>query len=177
MSFSPFPSSPKYSQVWSVIVISHCSRTLRPFVLEKVKVLIAQSCLILVTPWTVAHQVPLSMGFSRQEYWSVLPFPSPGDLPDPGIEPGSPALQADFYHLSHHGRWCPREASSNYFVFNELLQDPDSSGMQGLFGPRMCRMGDVDRIFQTPEMTLEAVISHAFKKGEPDLRSQSSHTG
>ena len=48
-----------------------------------------------MTPWTVAHQAPLSMGFSRQEYWSGLPFPSLGDLPDPGIEPGSPALQAD----------------------------------------------------------------------------------
>jgi len=48
-----------------------------------------------VTPWTVAYQVPLSMGFSRQEYWNGLPFPSPGDLPDPGIEPGSPTLQAD----------------------------------------------------------------------------------
>ena len=46
-------------------------------------------------PWTVAHQAPPSMGFSRQEYWSGLPFPSPGDLPDPGIEPRSPALQAD----------------------------------------------------------------------------------
>jgi len=43
-----------------------------------------------VTPWTVAHQAPLSMGFSRQEYWSGLPLPSPGDLPDPGIEPMSP---------------------------------------------------------------------------------------
>ena len=47
------------------------------------------------TLWTVARQAPLSMGFSRQEYWSGLPFPSPGDLPNPGIEPGSPALQAD----------------------------------------------------------------------------------
>ena len=47
-----------------------------------------------VSPWTVAHQAPLSIGFSRQEYWSGLPFPSPEDLPDPGIEPGSPALQA-----------------------------------------------------------------------------------
>ena len=47
------------------------------------------------TPWTVAYQAPPSMGFSRQECWSGLPFPSPGDLPDPGIEPGSPALQAD----------------------------------------------------------------------------------
>ena len=47
------------------------------------------------TPRTVAHQAPLSMGFSRQEYWSGLPFPSPGNLPDPGIEPKSPALRAD----------------------------------------------------------------------------------
>ena len=47
------------------------------------------------TPWTVAYQAPLSMGFSRQECWSGLPFPSPGDLPDPGIEPRSPALQAE----------------------------------------------------------------------------------
>ena len=47
------------------------------------------------TPWTVACQVPLSMGFSRQEYWSGLPFPSPGDLHDPGIKPRAPALQAD----------------------------------------------------------------------------------
>ena len=47
------------------------------------------------TPWTVAYQAFLSMGFSRQEYWSGLPFPSPGDLPNPGTEPGSPALKAD----------------------------------------------------------------------------------
>ena len=51
--------------------------------------------LLFVTLWTVAHQAPPSMGFSRQEYWCRLPFPSPGDLPDPGIEPRSPALQAD----------------------------------------------------------------------------------
>ena len=48
-----------------------------------------------VTPWTAAHQAPLSMGFSRLEYWSGFPFPSPGDLPDPGNKSGSPALQAD----------------------------------------------------------------------------------
>ena len=50
---------------------------------------------LFATPWTVAYQAPLSMGFSRQECWSGLPFPSPGDLSDPGIEPGSSALQAD----------------------------------------------------------------------------------
>ena len=54
------------------------------------------SCIrLFVTPWTVAHQAPLSMGSSSQEYWSGLPFPSPGDLPNAGIEPESPALQAD----------------------------------------------------------------------------------
>ena len=54
------------------------------------------SCIqLFVTPWTVVHQAPLSMGFSRHEYWSGLPFPSPGDLPDPGIESRFPALQTD----------------------------------------------------------------------------------
>ena len=56
-----------------------------------------------VIPWTVACQASLSMGFSRQEHWSGLPCPLPGDLPDPGIEPGSPALQADSLPLSHWG--------------------------------------------------------------------------
>ena len=56
--------------------------------------LVAQSCPTLAIPRTVAHQAPLSTEFSRQEYWSGMPFPSPGDLPDPGIKPGSPAWQA-----------------------------------------------------------------------------------
>ena len=60
----------------------------------KVKVLVAQSCLFVIS-WTVARQVPLSMEFSRQEYCSGLPFPPPGDLPDPRSEPGSLELQAD----------------------------------------------------------------------------------
>ena len=53
---------------------------------------------LFATPWTVAHQTPQSMEFSRQEYWSGLPFPSPGDLANPGIEPGAPTLQADALH-------------------------------------------------------------------------------
>ena len=58
---------------------------------------------LFATPWTVARQAPLSMGFSRQEYWSGLPFPPPGDLPDPGIEPASltsPVLAAGFFTTS-----------------------------------------------------------------------------
>ena len=56
-----------------------------------------------VTPWTVARQAPLSMGFLRQEYWSGLPFPSPECLPDPGTEPMVSALQVDSLPLSHWG--------------------------------------------------------------------------
>ena len=59
-----------------------------------------QGVWLFVSPWTVAHQAPLSMGFSRQEYWSALPGPPPGDLPDPGIEPVSPALAGGFFTTS-----------------------------------------------------------------------------
>ena len=61
----------------------------------KVKVKSLSHVRLFATPWTVAYQVPLSMGFSRQYYWSGLPFPSPGDLPNTGTEPRSPALQMD----------------------------------------------------------------------------------
>ena len=61
----------------------------------KVKVKSLSRVRLFATPWTVAYQASPFMGFSRQEYWSGLPFPSPGDLPDPGIEPRCPALQAD----------------------------------------------------------------------------------
>ena len=77
------------------------------------KSMIAQLCVCVlhhmrffVTQWTVVHQAPSSMGFSRQEYWRGFPFLTPGDLPGPGIEPASPVspvLQVGFYHLSHQG--------------------------------------------------------------------------
>ena len=62
---------------------------------KKVKVKSLNRVRLFATSWTIGYQVPPSMGFSRQEYWSGLPFPSPGDLPDPGIEPWSPAFQAE----------------------------------------------------------------------------------
>ena len=68
------------------------------FILHGGGILVAQLCPTLETKWTVAYQAPLSMEFSMQEYWSGLPFPSPGDLPSPGIETGyliSPVLQVD----------------------------------------------------------------------------------
>ena len=66
------------------------------------------------TPWTVAHQAPLSMGFFRQEYWSGLPFPPPGNLPDPGIEPVSPALAGKFFTTEASGKQSVQEGSK-YF--------------------------------------------------------------
>ena len=69
--------------------------------------LVTKLCPILVTPWSIALQAPLSMGFSKQEYWSGLPFPSAGDLPNPGIAPWSPALQAD--SLPTELQWKPNE--------------------------------------------------------------------
>ena len=71
--------------------------------LHYVLCLVAKSCPTLATPWTVAHQDPLSMGFSRQEYSCGLPSSPPGDLPDPGIKPTSPALASRFFTLSHLG--------------------------------------------------------------------------
>ena len=71
------------------------------------------SCVwLFAIPWTVACQAPPSMGFSRQEYWRGLPFPSPGDLPNPGIEPGSPALQADSLASEPPGKSVHRVAKS-----------------------------------------------------------------
>ena len=73
---------------------------------------------LFATPWTSACQAPLSMGFSRQEYWNGLPFPPPGDLPDPGIEPGSPALQADSLPAEVPGK----PLLETYCVLNTILE-------------------------------------------------------
>ena len=74
---------------------------------------VTELCLTLATPWTVAHQAPLSMGFSRQEYWSGLPFPSPGDLLDPGIEPRSPTSQVDSLLSEPPGKPASRDQNPN----------------------------------------------------------------
>ena len=76
---------------------------------------VAQLIRLFASPWTVTHQASPSMEFSRHEYWSGLPFPSPGDLPNPGIEAGSPALQADALPSEPSG-------NSNYFINYILLR-------------------------------------------------------
>ena len=88
-----------------------------------------------MTPWTITHQAPLSMGFSRQEYWSGLSFPLPGDLPHPGIKPGSPALQADFFffffnHLSHQGSHPPTPSQMELLL--KAVQEGTSPVVQWL---------------------------------------------
>ena len=74
---------------------------------------------LFATPWTVAYQAPPSMGFSRQEYWSGLPFPSPGDLPDPGIKPGSSTSQADTLPSEPPGKLNDNNNSSRLYSFLE----------------------------------------------------------
>ena len=86
-----------------------------------------------MTPWTVAYQAPPSLGFSRQEYWSGLPSPSPGDLPDPGIEPRPPALLADALTSEPPGKPMSRREKSK-----GCRQDPQWEGFKAeprRFGP------------------------------------------
>ena len=97
-----WPQVPKLCESWRVSILQQirqtCSVKQRVFwtaVCCLFVGLVTKLCPTLVTPWTVACQAPLPMGFSRQEYWSGLPFLSPGDHPNPGIEPESPALQTD----------------------------------------------------------------------------------
>ena len=96
---------------------------------------------LFVTQWTVAHQVPASMGFARQEYWSGLPLPSPGDLPDPGMEPRSPTLQADaltseppgkpnrivFNHKKKSTAMCHSRMSFENTILSERNQIPKNT--------------------------------------------------
>ena len=96
--------------------------------------LVAQSCLT-ATSWTIAHQAPLSMGFSRQEYWSGLPFPSPGDLSDHGLNPCLLHWRQISYHLSHQGSPKPVAISkakqeSNFF--------PQLMAVELLLTPSLC---------------------------------------
>ena len=81
----------------------------------KLKVKLLSRVRLFATPWTIAKQVPLSMGFSRQEHWRGLPFPPPGDLPDPGIEPSSPALAGGFFTTEPRGKPVP------YFKRHHLI--------------------------------------------------------
>ena len=95
------------------------------------------------TPWTVAHQDPPSMGFSRQEYWSGLPFPSPGDLPGLGTEPRSPTLQADTVPSEPPGKpqekelkWSEVKSLSHVRLCDPVDCSPPSSSVHGILQAR-----------------------------------------
>ena len=101
---------------------------------------------LFATLWTVAHQAPLSMGFSRQEYWSGLPFPPPGDLPDPKIKPtslASPALAGGFFATVPPGKPGRRSDCTSKFFHLFYL------GLNGLYTPRKSRW------FQKPKLFLQ----------------------
>ena len=88
----------------------------------KVKVKSLSRVQLFATPWTVAYQAPPSMGSSRQEYWSGLLFPSPGDLPNPGIEPGSPTLEKDALTSELPGK-------PNIYLYKPLNKKQESFGI------------------------------------------------
>ena len=97
--------------------VNHISEELRK--LRSVSVSLSVVSDSFATPWTVALQAPLSMGFSRQEYWTGLPCPSPGDLPDPGMEPGSSHCRWILYYLSHQGSPMSWERTFKYSFTNK----------------------------------------------------------
>ena len=89
----------------------------------KVKVSVTQTCPTFCDPMDCVRQAPLSLGFSRPEYWSGLPFPSPGDLPNPGIELESPALQADSLPSEPPGNLCNNVLPKNIVLIFETLKN------------------------------------------------------
>ena len=113
--------------------------------------LVAKLCLTLATPWTVDRQAPLSISFPRQEYWSGLPFPSPGDLSDPGIEPGSPALQVGSL-LS--------EPAGKTLDFNPKSKNKGQGGEEGA----LPQQGPVTLEAPTPCLCLRSLIQTQRKK-------------
>ena len=104
-----------------------------------------------MTPWTVAYQAPLSMGFSRQEYWSGLPFPSPGDPPDPGIKLGFPHCRQTLYRLSHQG--SPKEKWK--FQLTNITGNFKDGWIQGL---EWCQLVD-ERVFSTAHVCVSVCPS------------------
>ena len=115
---------------------------------------------LFATPWTVAHRTPLSMGFPRQEYWSGLPFPSPGDLPDPGIEPESPTFAGEFFTTESYGKSLspPSDQIRSVAQSCPTLCDPMNRSTPGL-----------PVLHQLPEITQTHVhrVSDAIQPSHP----------
>ena len=103
-------------------ITPHPKKCFIGFCSSSVALLVTQFCPTVWDPTTVAHQAPLSIGLSRKECWSGLPFPSPEDLPDPGIEPRSPALQADSLPSELQGRYIYCSYTRTFVVFLSYSQ-------------------------------------------------------
>ena len=120
---------------------------------QKLKVKSLSCVQLLVTLWTVAYQAPPSMGFYRQEYWSGLPFPSPGDLPDPGTEPGSPALQADTLKpLSHQ--------ASPKSLLMKVKEESEKAGLKLTIQKTKIMASGPITSWQTDRETMETVTDY-----------------
>ena len=122
------------------------------------------SCVqLFVTSWTVAYQASLSMGFSRQEYWRELPFPSPGDLPNRGTEPGSPALEADALTSEPPGKW--RKDKVKCPLYNEMVLEIGRNWL--MFSQRSVLSLSCVRLFAAPwTVAYQAPPSMEFSRQE-----------
>ena len=116
---------------------------------------------LFVTLWAVAHQTPLSMGFSRQEHWSELSFPFPGDLSDPGIQPGSPALQADSLPSEQPGKPIYFKSPNwGYLSCSQAKGSPSSKGTSSLFSPKTELLGIELQALSDSEINLSLQVKY-----------------
>ena len=142
--------------------------------------LIAKSCLILVTPWTLACQTRLSMGFPRQEYWHGLPFPSLRDLPDSGIEPTSLALAGDSLPLSHQGSTLEKlyrsEISPDRFDQQHILGNQTKSVevKSSLICQEDTLLGEVEEscVWRLAEATSGAILKAKDRQDKKPIRTE-----
>ena len=134
----------------------------------KLKVKSLSHVRLFTTPWTVAHQAPPSMGFSWQEYWSGLPFSSPGDLPDPGIKPRSPALEADALTSEPPGKlllvisftniFPPTLFYRNLFTSLQLIFRENCSTCRGIFHVFMKGVGGGSSISSYSAILINSIM-------------------
>ena len=122
------------------------------------------SCVrLFATPWTVAYQAPLSMGFSRQQYWSGLPFPSPGDLPNPAIKPRSPALQTDALPSEPPGKSINGVSA----LLKQGKADTCGLTIYSIYSFMKVKLFSRVRLFATPwTVTYQALLSMGFSRQE-----------
>ena len=134
---------------------------------EKVKVKFLSHIWLFATPWTVAHQAPSPMEFSRQEYWSGLPYPSPGNLPDPGIEPRSPAMQADALPSETPGKPSMEgegNSEAGWLTLEACMKGSIQNGWTFLDGKSVLLTNQWDARAEVPQNFRDLYVIAIFKK-------------